>query len=61
MKSGAIVKPRRNRINIIIDSRLDNQVDFILGCIKTNISKEYPYTVICPIRVCVELINQNHI
>ena len=37
LKSSAIVKPRRNRINVSIDSRLDDQVDFILGCIKTNI------------------------
>ena len=29
VKSSAIVKPRLNRINIIIDSRFHNQVDFI--------------------------------
>ena len=36
VKNSAIVKPRHNRINVSIYSRLDNQVDFILGYIKTN-------------------------
>ena len=36
VKSSAIVKPRHNRINVSIYSRLDNQVDFILGYIKKN-------------------------
>ena len=36
VKSSAIVKPRHNRINVSMYSRLDNQVDFILGYIKTN-------------------------